>query len=185
MKQKLSVFFEMIMMVADAIGSNAFLIIGVEHGISNKSLPLICIICGVATALGGGIISSIIKFNLVRVARDNYTYYICIVFTSSIYLYFRLLGFQSEYLLMSLLIPSTLCLLLVNKDFRNKCSLKLVDSDVIIILLPNNVFYTKTPYTQILHKNSINNAYYFSAKLLKSNNIVIRNVLRNRLNINM
>lgn len=84
--KKTQIFNRWFIIITDALGVSQFIVIGVDKAITYNANLLVCFLSGVTTAIGGGIIASLLsKTNISKILISNVKYYFIVILGTIFY----------------------------------------------------------------------------------------------------
>lgn len=134
---------------SDAIGLSQFICIGVDKALNNECPFHIVLLCGITTALGGGILSSLFSGYSIKAAIFSHpTYKIITIEGTLLYIYFLFIGVE-QYSAQVYLALFTLTAIVLDKSFDVK-KIDMKAMHIIHNIQRFNIIALLFPFTQSL-----------------------------------
>ena len=162
--------------LTDALGLGTFIAIGVDKALDSGTSPIIALCSGIITALGGGILSSLLcGQSICKILSTNISYRIITILGAIIYIYSLTNGINKEIAQYGLILYTLTFVMVTNYNLKTiliKCQMDLfqLPSKIIIlssmeaILCPLEIQYihpTKSSYSFNRFNHFKNNKYHF------------------------
>ena len=166
--------------LTDALGLGTFIAIGIDHALDSGTSPIIALCSGIITALGGGILSSLLcGQSIYKILTTNISYRIITILGAIIYIYSLVNGIDKTVAQYGLILYTLTFVMITNYNLKTilikyQMDLFQLPSKIIILSLMDAMLYPLN--VQYIHSTksfySLNNFDYLKNKTyyLKKNN---------------